>query len=795
MSTRPVSAHLVVGANLAKLVKAAAVLGDEQQKLVSTGQVYQIDFLGAISLPTTTIDSQPFVINAAERLEAERCQSPKKVLLIVAGDTLEVWALSGFDQLVSIQLLQIEFVGAVEGRFEPTFTIIYRHKTGVLMSFLFNVTDDPKQISGELGRYVMVEARAKGLKTKSNPFKRLAGSSMVGGGKAVKEVLEDTPWFVGKTARADVEKALEVGLVGDYVIRESASTAGAYVFVLKLSPTEFIEQKIKKKADGKFAIVGNKDSYATLGELIRADVRATRPAKGVVLGEKIQTAGGGIARRASVTAARSQGKLDIQTDIKAYDAIYLGCQQVYDGEVDGIENQKQIVKKCVVENSKLREELRTLKAQGGAAYEAAKSSSKFSQVVEAEPVSIVITPQLIRVVDRLSGTNHHKAFIRMVPFTLEAPSRDGHLDKFAYIQKNQQETVVCHIFNVPSGAGLILAEAISYYIEQAQDVYSAQKIKANNPFAPTGARERAPPRLFQKQVHRADILATKVIGAGQFGEVWLAKQKIKTKAGDRQVMRAVKTLKGAAGPNDRAEFVREAEVMLDFDHANVTCIVGVAVQQPPWLTVLEFMEHGDLRDVVMSAASKGVALLTGELLDMCIQLGQGCGYIASLRLVHMDIAARNCLLGTDNLVKLADFGLTRPMDKGKDYYKLKERLAISIKWCAVEALEKKCFSEKTDVWSFGVTCWEFFADGEVPLKNVGMTKCLQALRAGARCQQPKKCPADVWAAITLCWELDPAARVSFRQILEVLAPLEATHGIPQPRRDIGKNVKEAANTR
>jgi hypothetical protein len=41
--------------------------------------------------------------------------------------------------------------------------------------------------------------------------------------------------------------------------------------------------------------------------------------------------------------------------------------------------------------------------------------------------------------------------------------------------------------------------------------------------------------------------------------------------------------------------------MLDFDHENVTCIVGVAVQQPPWLTVLEFMEHGDLRDVVMSA--------------------------------------------------------------------------------------------------------------------------------------------------------------------------------------------------
>jgi serine/threonine protein kinase len=95
-------------------------------------------------------------------------------------------------------------------------------------------------------------------------------------------------------------------------------------------------------------------------------------------------------------------------------------------------------------------------------------------------------------------------------------------------------------------------------------------------------------------------VAVKAIGAGQFGEVWLAKQAMK---GGTPVMRAVKTLKAAnANAADRQEFIREAECMFDFDHPNVTCIMGVAVQQPPWLTVLEFMEHGDLREVVISAA-------------------------------------------------------------------------------------------------------------------------------------------------------------------------------------------------
>ncbi len=47
-----------------------------------------------------------------------------------------------------------------------------------------------------------------------------------------------------------------------------------------------------------------------------------------------------------------------------------------------------------------------------------------------------------------------------------------------------------------------------------------------------------------------------------------------------------------AGAGDRAEFLREAESMLEFDHPNLVRLVGVAVQQRPWLCVLEFMRFG-----------------------------------------------------------------------------------------------------------------------------------------------------------------------------------------------------------
>ena len=42
-----------------------------------------------------------------------------------------------------------------------------------------------------------------------------------------REVIPDEPWFVGGASAATVEKGLEGGMVGDYVVRESVSTPGA----------------------------------------------------------------------------------------------------------------------------------------------------------------------------------------------------------------------------------------------------------------------------------------------------------------------------------------------------------------------------------------------------------------------------------------------------------------------------------------------------------------------------------------------------------------------------------------
>ncbi|GFS17554.1 tyrosine-protein kinase [Elysia marginata] len=127
-----------------------------------------------------------------------------------------------------------------------------------------------------------------------------------------------------------------------------------------------------------------------------------------------------------------------------------------------------------------------------------------------------------------------------------------------------------------------------------------------------------------------------------------------------------------------------------------------------------------------------------------------------------DLAARNCLVGEGNLVKVADFGLARLMKD--DTYTAHAGAKFPIKWTAPEGLAFNRFSTKSDVWAFGVLLWELATFGMSPYPAVDLTEVYHLLEKGYRMERPPGTPPEIHKLMLKCWQWDPKDRPTFKEI-------------------------------
>lgn len=280
------------------------------------------------------------------------------------------------------------------------------------------------------------------------------------------------------------------------------------------------------------------------------------------------------------------------------------------------------------------------------------------------------------------------------------------------------------------------------------------------------------------QLDCTHVTLLRELGDGHFGKVYLGEtvglslKDLNIDDTDTEtnvsVLVAVKVLKENSPLHKQSAFVKEVKLMSDLSHHNIVNLLGVCTAGIPFM-VMEFMIHGDLKHYLQKfTLSHDETTVQRKLINMAIlikmaaQIADGMQYLASINLVHRDLAARNCLMGANNVVKVADFGLTRALQHNHG-----SNTALPIRHIPYESFQGN-FSEKSDVWSFGVTVWEIFTLGKrLPYDTFSNTELIQdALKGPKRTllPQPQHCSEEMYSLMVKCCKHKPEERPSFKQL-------------------------------
>ncbi|XP_047435585.1 tyrosine-protein kinase receptor TYRO3-like [Mugil cephalus] len=289
-------------------------------------------------------------------------------------------------------------------------------------------------------------------------------------------------------------------------------------------------------------------------------------------------------------------------------------------------------------------------------------------------------------------------------------------------------------------------------------------------------------------VQRHQLTLGKELGKGEFGSVY---EGIFTPQKGTDIRVAVKTLRvGILSQQDLHEFLREAEIMKNFDHKNVVGLLGVTLQReedstlPVPLVILPFLKHGDLRHFLIATRYGDVPMFVPHqtLLRFMIDIAMGMDYLSSNGFLHRDLAARNCMLGDDLRVCVADFGLSKKI-YSSNYYRQKIAIRVPIKWMSMESLSESIYTTKSDVWSFGVTMWEIVSRGRTPYPGVHSHELLDLLLSGHRLKPPEDCDQKLYEVMRSCWDREPSRRPDFRALAEALRGLLSELPVLEPSQE------------
>ncbi|XP_057453327.1 putative receptor protein kinase ZmPK1 [Lotus japonicus] len=180
---------------------------------------------------------------------------------------------------------------------------------------------------------------------------------------------------------------------------------------------------------------------------------------------------------------------------------------------------------------------------------------------------------------------------------------------------------------------------------------------------------------------------------------------------------AIKVLHAAAANNQgESEFHAEVNFIGRLNHMNLIGMWGYCAEGKHRILVYEYMEKGSLAENLSSSN----ALDWGKRYNIALGTARGLAYLHEECLewiLHCDIKPQNILLGTDYQPKVADFGLSKLLQRNNLNNSSFSRIRGTRGYMAPEWVFNLPITSKVDVYSYGVVVLEMIT-GRSPMTGI-----------------------------------------------------------------------------
>ncbi|XP_055586253.1 mitogen-activated protein kinase kinase kinase 7 [Uranotaenia lowii] len=263
-----------------------------------------------------------------------------------------------------------------------------------------------------------------------------------------------------------------------------------------------------------------------------------------------------------------------------------------------------------------------------------------------------------------------------------------------------------------------------------------------------------PPFVTEIDINEIESIGT--VGKGSFGTV------IKARWNDHFV--AVKFIELES---ERNAFITEVCQLSRVAHPNIIGLYGACTKRPNVCLVMEYADGGSLHAALHCRPKP--TYTAAHAMSWARQCAEGVAYLHDMTpkpMIHRDLKPPNLLLVKNGTVlKICDFGTVT--DKSTRMTNNKGSAA----WMAPEVFEGFTYTEKCDVFSWGIILWEVIAR-EQPFKSIENSYAIMwQVHRGGRPPLIDGLPKPIERLMIDCWHQDPAQRPSMQQVAETMHQL------------------------